>query len=77
MEPAWTQFESTFKTKANIVFINVDEKTNPLAKQYAEYKKGSGGYIPYTVWLKNGKVVDQHVGGLELADLTKRSQKVK
>ena len=65
MAPAFAQFEQKYKKKITIVNINVDNAD--LAKQYAKYKKSD--YIPETVVLRDGKIVEQKVGALKLSDL--------
>jgi hypothetical protein len=74
MEPAWTQFESTQKSKVNIAFMNVDEKSSPEMMQYGKLLQKSGGSIPYTAWLDSkGHVLDQQVGLLDLKHLDERT----
>lgn len=67
MEPAWTQFESAFKKKVNLVMINVDLTAAPEFKKYGKY--GNDG-IPATYWLDSkGKVLQSKVGGLSAKQL--------
>ena len=77
MEPALTQFESKYKTKVNMVSINVDDSKDPLYEKYVPMlKKLSQGGIPLTVWTDaKGKVLDQALGGLSEKELSDRSQK--
>ncbi len=72
MGPAWTQFESTYKEKLEIVYINVDEK------ETAEYKKFESFCppgIPTTIWFKGGqKPVETKTGSLSVQELTSISE---
>ncbi len=73
MEPAMTQFESKYKSKVNLVNINIDETTTPEFKKYGKLGDLSDS-IPFTVWIdSNQKVLDKEAGGLSAADLAKRT----
>lgn len=67
MAPAFAQFEQKYKKKITIININVDNAD--LAKDFAKYKKTE--YIPETVTLRAGKIVEQKTGALTLAELEK------
>lgn len=67
MAPAFAQFEQKYKKKITIINVNVDNAD--LAKRFGRYKKTE--YIPETVTLNAGKVVEQTTGALTLADLEK------
>lgn len=70
-----TQFESNYKSKVNLVSINVDETTTPEFKKYGKLGDLSDS-IPFTIWIDpNQKVLDKAVGGLSAADLVKRTDK--
>ena len=45
MEPAWTQFESFYKSKVNLVMINADEDKTPEFKKYKPLR-GKGSRCP-------------------------------
>lgn len=69
MEPAWIQFESAHKSKVNLTFINVDEKTTPEFKRFS--KVNTQPTIPVTYWLdRRGKILSQKVGQMSLAELS-------
>lgn len=73
MEPAWTQFESTYQSKTYIVTINVDEKDTPEFKQYSGLL---GDGIPLTVWLnKEGKTVGSQLGSASYDTLKSETEK--
>lgn len=69
MEPAWTQFESTYKSKVNLVMINVDEDKTLEFKKYMKIR-GKDQMIPATYWVDNtGKILQSKVGGMSAAQL--------
>ena len=65
MAPAFAQFEQKYKKKVTIIEVNVDDAD--LAKKMSKYKKSE--YIPETVVLRNGKIIEQKVGSLTLPQL--------
>ena len=77
MEPALTQFESSYKKKINLVSMNVDQDSSPEYKKYGHYLVDlSKGSIPLTVWSDaRGKVLDQFLGGLSVKELAARTEK--
>lgn len=69
MEPDWTQFESAYTNKVNLVMINVDEKRSPEMKKYADIAKTVSS-IPATFWVdRNGKVLASKVGTMNAKQL--------
>lgn len=73
MEPAWTQFESTYKEKLEIVTINVDERST---KEFASYGQLVQGGIPHTVWLtQQNKPLSAQTGGLSFDQLKAETEK--
>lgn len=74
MEPAWTQFESTYKSKVNLVMINVDEDKTPEFKKYMKIR-GKDQMIPATYWMdSHGKVLQSKIGGLEASQLATETE---
>ena len=70
MEPAVEQFEQAYKSKVNLVMINVDDRKSPEMQKYGEFVQKAGG-IPYTVWLDaKGKVLGEKVGGMTAQELS-------
>ena len=70
MEPAWTQFESTYKKKINLVMINTDETTTPEFKKYGKIQEKYDG-IPLTLWIDaKGKVLKSNLGGMDAKQLS-------
>ncbi len=73
MAADWAQFESTYQKKAEIVYINVDQRTSPEFTKYAPF--ASQG-IPYTLWLdRQNKPLADRTGPLTAAELTETSDK--
>lgn len=73
MEPAWTQFESTYKGKVNLVMINVDEDKTPEFKKYTPLR-GKDQSLPATLWVNSkGKVVQTKLGGMTAEQLGKET----
>jgi thioredoxin-like negative regulator of GroEL len=73
MDPAWTQFESQYKDKLKLVYVNVDEKTT---KEFTQYSKLLGQAIPHTVWLnKQDQPVNEQTGAMSLSELSAASDK--
>ena len=73
MEPAWTQFESTYKGKVNLVMINVDEDKTAEFKKYMPLR-GKDQMIPATYWVDSkGKVLQTKIGGMDAAQLGKET----
>lgn len=69
MEPAWTQFESAYKNKVNLVMINVDEDQTPEFKKYTPLR-GKDQSLPATLWVDSkGKVVHTRLGSMTAAQL--------
>ncbi|MFN8609095.1 MAG: hypothetical protein U0931_16285 [Vulcanimicrobiota bacterium] len=69
MEPAWTQFESTYKSKVNLIMINVDEDKTAEFKKYMKIR-GKDQMIPATYWVDaQGKVLQSKVGGMSATQL--------
>jgi hypothetical protein len=69
MEPAWTQFESAYKSKVNLVMINVDEDKSPEFKKYKPMR-GKDQMLPATLWVDSkGKVLQTKIGGMDAAQL--------
>ena len=67
------QFESTYKGKVNLVFINVDEAGTPEKMQYGGVGKSTG--IPLTVWVDTtGHELDEYTGILSPEELAKRTE---
>lgn len=64
-----TQFESQFKSKVNIVSINVDQTKTAEYKKFANLTDNAAG-IPHTVWLVKNKPVEAKTGKLTLQQLT-------
>jgi hypothetical protein len=76
MEPAMAQFESKYRSKINIVSINIDETETPEFKKYGKLGDLSES-IPFTVWIdSNKKVLDREAAGLSFAELAKRTDRV-
>ena len=74
MEPAWTQFESTYKKKVNLVMINTDESTTPEFKKYSKIGDTVDG-IPATFWLDSkGKVLKSKVGSMDAKQLSSETE---
>lgn len=68
MAADWAQFESAYQKKAEIVYINVDQRSAP---EFVKYQNFSSPGIPYTVWLnradqplasKNGAMTAAEMG---------------
>jgi len=73
MEPAMQAFESSYKSKANMVMINVDEKGTPEYKKYSALVDKVGS-IPFTVWLDSkGNSLGEKIGGLSEQELASRT----
>lgn len=68
MAPAWAQFESSYQKKAQIIYVNVDERNSSEFKSYSALAPRS---IPTTLWLNAaGKVTQSHTGGQSLEELS-------
>ena len=75
MEPDMHAFEQKFKSKVNIVGIDVDDKKSPEMAKHGKLMELTEG-IPFTVWLDSkGNVVDQAVGILTEKQLAERTEK--
>ena len=73
MAPAWTQFESDYQKKLEIVYINVDQRDTPEFKKYAAFAPSS---IPFTLWVNHkGTQLDSKVGSLSPQELNSISDK--
>ena len=69
MEPAWTQFESAYKKKVNLVMVNVDETTTAEFKKYGKTQQKFDG-IPLTLWVDSkGKILKSNVGSMDARQL--------
>ncbi len=76
MEPAWTQFESAYKKKINLVMINTDETGTPEYKKYSKMGDTVEG-IPSTFWLDaKGKVLKSKLGGMNAKQLSSETDAV-
>lgn len=77
MEPAWTQFESTYKKKINLVMINTDETTTSEFKKYGKIQQKFDG-IPLTLWIDSkGKVLKSNVGAMDAKQLASETDNPK
>lgn len=73
MEPAWTQFESAYKSKVNLVLINVDEDKTPEFKKYTPLR-GKQQELPATLWVDSkGKVLKTQLNGMTAEQLGKET----
>lgn len=73
MEPAWTQFESAYKDKLEMVYVNVDEKTT---KEFQAYSSLVAGAIPHTVWVtQQNKQLSAQTGAMTFDQLKAASDK--
>jgi hypothetical protein len=73
MAPAWAQFESTYKDRMRIVYVNVDQRDKPEFKENSQYMERA---IPHTVWLSSkGQVLEKQTGSLTLEQLSQASDK--
>lgn len=73
MAPAWTQFESDYQKKLEIVYINVDQRDSAEFKKYAAYAPQS---IPFTLWLnQKDHQLGSQVGSLSQQELSSISDK--
>lgn len=76
MEPAWTQFESTYKSKVNLVMINVDEDNTPQYKRYTPLR-GKDQSLPATLWVDSkGKVLHTKLGAMTAVELAQKTDSV-
>ncbi|NDD30829.1 MAG: thioredoxin [Proteobacteria bacterium] len=71
MAPAFAQFEQKYGKKITIISVNSDDAD--LSAKMKPYKKSQ--YIPETVVLRDGKVVEQKVGALSLPQLEQLMKK--
>lgn len=68
MEPAWTEFETAFRGRVNLVTINKDDKSSPEFKRYTGNKDIHE--IPVTFWLdESGKVLHVQRMGMKASEL--------
>ncbi|MBN9415017.1 hypothetical protein ABS71_09290 [bacterium SCN 62-11] len=73
MAADWAQFESTYQKKAEIVYINVDQRTSPEFTKYARFAPQS---IPYTLWLdRQDKPLADQTGPMTAAEMGAVSDK--
>lgn len=73
MAPAWTQFESKYKDRMRIVYVNVDQRTLPEFTENSKYMERA---IPHTVWISTqGVVLEKQTGALTLEQLSQASDK--
>jgi hypothetical protein len=73
MEPAWTQFESAYKDKLEIVYVNVDERST---KEFQAYSSLVSGAIPHTVWVtQQNKELSAQTGGMTFDQLKAASDR--
>mgnify|MGYP006278548293 CR=1 FL=1 len=71
MAPAFAQFEQKYKDKVTIIPVDVSKPENT-----AKYQKYKGSrYIPETVVLRKGEIVDQHTGSMTLEQLEQQLAK--
>ena len=73
MAPAWAQFETKYKDRMRIVYVNVDQRTAPEFTENAKYMERA---IPHTVWISTkGEVLEKQTGALTLEQLSEASDK--
>lgn len=73
MAPAWAQFESKYKDRMRIVYVNVDQRDKPEFTENSQYMERA---IPHTVWLSSkGQVLEKQTGALTLEQLSQASDK--
>ena len=74
MEPELTRFESSYKSKINLVNINVDEKSSLEFQKYGELMKRSKS-IPFTLWVdSHGKVLREEHSVMTEGQLAETTQ---
>ena len=74
MEPDLTRFESSYKSKINLVNINVDETSSPEFQKYGTLMKRSPS-IPFTLWIDSkGKVLSEERSVMSEGQLAETTQ---
>jgi hypothetical protein len=68
MKPALLQFEGEYKTKMNIVKVDVNDEDSAEYKQYNSLCKSE--YVPHTIIIDSSKkTLKQHTGAMTKQDL--------
>ena len=74
MAADWARFESTYQKKAEIVYINVDQRSSPEFTKYARFAPRG---IPYTLWLdRKDKLLAERTGPVTAAEMTETSDRL-
>ena len=73
MAADWAQFESTYQKKAEIVYINVDQRSAP---EFVKYQRFAPQGIPYTLWLDRAdKPLADKTGAITAAEMGETTEK--
>lgn len=74
MEPELARFESTYKSKINLVNIDVDETGTPEFQKYGDLMRRSPS-IPFTLWVDSkGNVLREERSVLSTGQLTQTTE---